>query len=81
MAYKNIKLNLDIINRNIGPNSVIPTDFPTVKNAILNNERQIRALVTQVTTAALMRPSSQRLLSALKNGNTSEIINQLQEQF
>jgi hypothetical protein len=66
-AILNIKLNIDIINSHIGPNGIIPTDFTTVKNAILNNERQIRSLFTQVATATLLKPASQKIFVSLKS--------------
>ena len=52
-SHNNIKSNLDTINTLLGYNSTVPSDFPTIKNALLSNQRQIRELVTQVTIAAL----------------------------
>ena len=80
-AIHDIRQSTDIINSHIGLKGILPTDFTTLKNALVNIERQIRSLFTQITAATLLEPASQKLLLALKSGNTSVIINQLQEQF
>ena len=80
-AIHNIRQSTDTINKHIGLKGILPTDFTSLKLALTNTERQIRYLFTQVTTATLLEPASQKLLLALKSGNTSVIINQLQEQF
>ena len=79
-SHNNIKKNLDIINTLLGYNSSVPSDFPTIKNALLSNQRQIKDLFTQVTMAALSE-STQAIISYLKTKNRSEILNHIQNRF
>ena len=41
-SHNNIKKNLDIINTLFDCNNTVPSDFPTIKNALLSNQHQIR---------------------------------------
>ena len=79
-SHSNIKRNLDIINNLLGYNSTIPFDVPTIKNALLSNQQQIRELVKQVTIAALSE-STQAVKTYLITGNSSKILNHIQGQL
>ena len=75
-SHNNIKSNLDTINTLLGYNSTVPSDSPTIKNALLSNQRQIRELVAQVTIATLSE-STHAVITYLKTGNNSEILNHI----
>ena len=76
-AFKNIEGNLNIINTELGDNSIIHSDFTTVKKAMMSNQRQIRDLLTHVAAAAL-REWNHPNLDRMVYDNKSEIIKRVQ---